>query len=730
MSEADAEDSESKADAQSKKDEEILELARERFEKAKEFWTPIYDKALEDVKFSVGEQWDEEVKTQRKNDKRPCLTVNRIPQYIHSITNDQRQNRPSIKVSPVDDKADVETAKVLQGLIRHIENDSNAETAYTRGLDGSVRKSFGFWRVVPEYCDPSSFKQQLKIQSIRNHFSVFLDPTIQQPDGSDAGHGFIISEYSKSEYKAQFGDTEISSERGTWSLIDGIRDWVRPDTVQVAEYFYREYVDVDLVLLSSGETMEKAAFDASVKETIGSIQQQAAAAAEVGQAFEYPALPEVIRTRRARQIVIHWLKINGAEILERTTFPGQYIPIIMCIGEEVDVNGKLILESATRHTMDSQRMYNYFVSSEVETIALAPKAPFVGVEGQFTGYENEWRQANVKNYAYLQYKDVTTVSGQQAPPPQRQYGEPPIAAITNARSNAAEDMKATTGQYDAALGMRSNEKSGIAIQRRTNQSQTNNYHFIGNFNLSLRHTGRILVDAIPIVYDTAQAIRILGEDDSVEMVTINEMFKDKKTGQQRKHDFSIGKYDVAIETGPSFATKRQEATETMVSLTQSVPQIGQVAADLIVKNMDLPGAQELSERLRKTLPAGIAEPKDGEKQPVPPEIQQKLTQYEQLIDQLTEQLKSASGDIKTKRMELESKERIANLQEQVKLEMKLADLGSKEALHLLNAELAQIESRMNMLKQNEPIEPETVAPQGQPAPMAQDQQSTGGFPPG
>ncbi len=709
-------------------DDDILATAKSRWNIAVDAETTSRALALDDLNFRAGDQWDPKVKAAREQDRRPCLTINRLPQYIRQITNDQRQNRPSIKVDPVDDKADVETAKVYQGLIRHIEYHSNADVAYDTAFEAAATKGLGYYRIITEFCDPMSFEQEIRIKRIRNSFSVYLDPTYQEPDASDADWGFVFEDISKADFKKLYPKAELANMDAWRSTGDTAEGWVSKETIRIAEYFYKVLEETEICQLSTGETVE--------------INQ-----------LNKIGLPEGVAVVAKRKTIvpkIKWLKINGVEILERTDWPGRWIPIIPVLGDELDIDGKRVLEGVIRHAKDPQRMYNVWASAETEAIGLAPKAPFIGAAGQFEGHESKWRDANQKSYAYLEYNPVN-INGVNVPPPQRQAFEPAVMAITQARQMSAEDLKATTGIYDSALGMKTNEVSGRAIQRRAQQAQTNNYHFIDNLTRALRHGGRILIDLIPHVYDTARTVRIMNEDGSVDMVKVNEVFEHK--GKQVNYQLNHGKYDVTVSTGPSFATKRQEAVESMLSLTQSFPKVAEVAADLMVKNMDWPGAQEISDRLKKTLPPGLADDPESKKQPIPPEVQAQMQQQTQLIEQLTEEVKVNSELVNTKRMELESKERIEMAKLQVQLEIKAAEMGSKEALAMLHSEIAQIEGRLNHLQYNVPIgepeqqQPEQIQqempqPQQQPpqqfenqsfenaAPDGAGPQPTGGFPPG
>lgn len=695
------------SDSQLTSEEDILRVARERFELCKEAEREFRLSALDDMRFRAGEQWPDEIKNERKQKRKPCLTINRIPTFLKQVTNDQRQNRPSIKTHPIDDKADVETAKVYQGIIKHIEYNSNADVAYDTAFEGAASVGRGFFRIITEYCDPMSFNQELRIKRIRNPFSVYMDPNSQEPDGSDMEWCLIIDDMSLDSYKIQFKGSKLASLSSWDGIGNEIVEWISKENIRIAEYFYKTYEEVDLYLLSNKESI----LASDLPEIL-------------------PPDIQIIAKRKTKIPKVKWCKINGLEILEETEWPGTSIPVIPVYGDEIDINGKLILEGIIRNAKDPQRMYNYWASAETETIALAPRAPYIGAEGQFEGHEDQWATANMDNHAYLQYKPVTLL-GQVLPAPQRNAFEPPVQAITQARTLASEDLKHTTGIYDASLGNRSNETSGRAIIQRTQQAQTGNFHFVDNLTRSIRHGGRILVEAIPIVYDAAKAQRIIGDEGEQEIIRINELFERK--GKQVTYNLNVGKYDVAVDTGPNFATKRQEAAASMLEMGKANPQLTQVAGDLMVKNMDWPGAQEIAERLKKTLPPGLAEDDKEKKEQIPQQVKMQMEQMNQMIDQLTQQLNQANDAIDKKTIELESRERIEFAKIQSNIEIELAKMGSQEAQLLLTQEIANIKHRLDLLQINEPIDNENNNGgdgffEGSVAPNEQQQQPpTDGF---
>lgn len=659
-----------------KENAKIHELASHRFKLCEYAEADIKKKAIEDLKFcDEGDQWPDKIKLERERDGRPCLVINKIPQFVQQITNDQRQNRPSMKVNPVDSFGDIETAKVIQGLIRHIEYNSSADAAYDIAFESAVKTGLGYFRVITQYADPMSFNQEVIIDAIKNPACVSFDPHSVKPDGSDAEYAFITDNMSKDEFNRKYPNSELSI--GGWDSIgDKEPNWISEDTVRVAEYFYKEYTEETIVLLNNGETILKSKLPEILPEGYS-----------------------IVKERTTQVPKIYWCKINGCEILEKKDWLGIYIPIIPVYGSESNIDGVRSFKGVVRNAKDPMRMYNYWATAETEAIALAPKAPYLAAEGQLEGYEGDWETSNRKNHAFLYYK-TKALDGTPVSAPQRNAFEPAVQAITQARMLASDDIKATTGIYDASLGNRSNETSGVAIARRTNQGQVSNFHFVDNLTRSLRHAGRIIVDLIPKIYDVAQAARIIAEDGEQKVVKINEPFEEN--GKQMLYALDVGKYDVTMDVGPSFQTKRQEAVASMLELTRSVPQLMQIAGDIFIKNMDLPNGQELAERIKKTLPPGLVDDPNN-KQEIPPEVQAQLQQSQTMIEQLSKNLNMLHDEREMKLIEIESRERIEFKKLEVQVEIKRAELDQKDSLALLTNEIESINQRLASLNYQEPV---------------------------
>jgi hypothetical protein len=608
----------------------ILATMRKRLEQSLSAYSESRDSELDDLRFMAGSpdnrwQWPQEVLATRGAvqgqtiNARPCLTINKLPQHVRQVTNDQRQNRPSGKVIPVDDKADIEVAEVFNGMVRHIEYMSDADVVYDTACDNQVTYGEGYFRILTEYCDETSFEQDLRLQRIRNSFSVYMDPHIQDPCGADAEYCFITEDMPQSEFERNFPNAEPISSIAIRGVGDeAMSQWIMEDTVRIAEYFYAVYDKATLHLYPNNQTAYAGSPEARQMEMMG---------------------VRPLRTREVEIRRIKWMKTNGYEILEENDWPGKHIPVIRVIGNEFEVDGRLYISGLVRNAKDAQRMYNYWVSQEAEMLALAPKAPFIGYAGQFEGYEHQWKTANTQNYPYLEINpDVTDGQGAVLPLPAR--AQPPLAqtGLIQAKMGASDDIKSTTGYYDSSLGETSNERSGRAILARERQGDTGSYHYIDNLARAIRYGTRQLVDLIPKIYDTQRIARIIGIDgetstariDPMQPEPVREVRNEMGVIIEKIYNPSVGKYDVAVTTGPSYLTKRQEAMDAMGQILQANPNLWAVAGDLFVKNMDWPGAQEIAQRLQKTIEPRLLEDEED------PAIQAAKMENEQLRAQMDE----------------------------------------------------------------------------------------------
>jgi len=610
---------------------EFLNKVRKRFERCVKAESDNRAAGLSDIKFKRGrpeDQWPSDVLANRMSDRRPAITVNKIPTFVHQVTNDLRQNRPSIVFSPVGDKADRDAAKVFRGMVRAIERDSAADIAYDTAVESAVVNGWGWIRILTEFESEDSFDMTIKVSRVRNVFSVYADPDHQEPDGADIKYGFVTEMMPREEFKETYPDCDDPANFVQSGIGDAFKEWADNDNVRIAEYFEIEHETKTLVKLENGHVGYYDDLHDDVKEAI-------------------EANPDMIVDERETQVPkIMWYKVTALDIVDKREWPGKWIPFVKVIGDETDVEGKVEYAGIVRHMKGAQTMYNYWRTKQTEAIALAPNAPWVGEEGQFEGHEDEWRMANTRPQAVLQYKG-TAVSGHPIPPPQRiAFAEIP-AGFVNAVEGANQDMQGTSGiRFDATKNERLNDESGIAIKELRRSTDIGSLHYGDNLGRSLKHLGRMYLDLIPKIYTRKQVVTIIGEDDKEKRVTIDP-HAPKAYAEQQGADGKteiifnpkIGKYGIQVTLGPSYATRRIENADKMIELTKAMPNAMAMAADLIVKNLEFDDADELSRRLAATLPPHLLAP---EMKDMPPQAAAMLNSLQSQVQQL-EQEKQQMG---------------------------------------------------------------------------------------
>lgn len=612
--------------------DKIITEARELFELAANTEKDQREDALDDIRFArLGKQWPDNVRAERENSGRPCLTINKLPSYIRQVVNDSRQNKPSIRVSPVDSGADVDTAKIYSGLIRNIEYSSNADVAYDTAIDSAVTSGFGYWRVNIDYAHDDTFDMDLLIQRIANPFCVYGDPFATEADSSDWNVAFIVDKIKKNEFGRKYKGAE---NKGWESNYDSIEmPWLEEESLQIAEYWRREEIERAILLLSNKQIVDAEFY----KKAADYFQVQKLA---------------VIGERKTKSWKVTQRIMTGVEVLETNDWAGKYIPIVPVYGEEVNENGKRHFRSMIRDAKDPSKMLNYWRSASTELVALAPKAPYVGRAGAFKTDAAKWATANSKNHAYLEY------DGGEAP--QRQpFAGVPAGALQEAM-NASDDIKAILGMFDPSMGERSNETSGRAIIARQRESDTGQFHFIDNLARAIRHTGRILIDLIPQVYTGDRVVRVLGEDSEAENVRLGDARQSipGENGEtQEIYNLSAGKYDVVVDTGPSYTTKRQEAAEQMTELMRVYPDAAPLIGDLLAKNLDWPGAEDIAARFKAMLPPQIKEadensPEAAVMQQANAAVQQVQEQMQAMQQQAAQIIQKAQAEAQQLKMEL------------------------------------------------------------------------------
>ena len=611
-------------------DDTLLEEAQEAFQLALDWDNENRELQRDDLRFTkLQEQWPLQVIQKRQQEGRPCLTLDKTQAFIRQVVNEVRMNKPQIKVKPVDGGSDPETAEIYSGLIRNIDYSSDGDVARDTAADFAVSSGRGYYRINTRYATDDTFDQDLIIERISNPLSVWGDPYSTAADSSDWMTAFVVDMLSEKAFKKRFPDSDAVD----WDdYCQGMQEaWFDGDCVMVAEYWKREEIDAQAFMLSDGSVVRDDIYQ----------EHQEMFVDDQGQPLQ------ILAQRPIKRYKVTMHLCSGKEVLEATEWPGSYIPIIPVYGDEINVDGKRWFSSLIRPVKDAQRNYNYWRTSATELVALAPKAPFIGPEMAFEGEDAaKWASANTESHAFISYK------GQQ--PPQRQaFAGVPAGALQEAL-NASDDMKAILGIYDASLGARSNETSGVAINARKQEGDVSTFHFIDNLSRAMKHEGRVLIDLIPHVYNSARIIRVLGPEGEPQSVKIGPEAQQQAQQAQMEameqqqeiekiYDLSAGKYDVAVETGPSFTTQREEGNAALLELTKAFPAAAPVLAGLILKTFDFPGADEAAEAIEQ-MQAQQSEQGQQQEQPNPVEIAK--VQGDQQAKQAELQLKAQEAQEK------------------------------------------------------------------------------------
>ena len=593
---------------------------------------------IEDLNFRAGDQWPEAITSDRKVDNRPCLTINHTDTYVRRVLNGMRQQRPRITTHPVGDGADVKMSQDINGIIRNIETQSVASVAYDRGVESAISIGWGYWRVTTDYVDEKSFDQEVRIEAIKNTFSVYKDPASEKPDGSDA-MWYIVSEFMSHDRYAQLYPEANELGFSYAGAGDVDPDWLTKEGLRVAEYWTVELERDTLYELSNGTTEFKSVYEKEMDS----------------QGTATNAGLTVVDQRTTWRRKVMWYKVNYAEVLDSREWPGKYIPVIACYGREIDVNGRVMRYGMVRNMRDPARMVNYWRTTETEAIALAPKAPWLVASGQIKGREAVWNEANRKSYAYLEYNPIS-LEGQPVPPPQRQPMPQIPEGVVNAAQGAMADLMSVAGQdHDPNQDNRGGQVvSGVAMDRRTGMADLAHFDFYDNQLLSIRYTGIVVLDLVQKVYSTERMQRIIGDDNMPKMVKINEQVMgphptdpNQQIVQSIKRDITVGRYDVVMDTGPGYQTRRQESTDQVTALLKTPlgEKIVAVADDLVMRNMDIPGANAIADRMAAANPLSQVD----EQSDVPPAVQMQIKQLQKQLGDLQHQNMALELEIKSKK---------------------------------------------------------------------------------
>lgn len=631
--------------APAKDDAAILKEANRRFEYCEGYYSHAYTMWREDYRFGHADsdnqwQWPDALLTTRELDQKPVLTVNKTRIHCLQIINDAKQNKPGIVVHPTTNEATYEAAHVYEDVVRHIEYESKAQQAYDKASENQVFGGLGFCKVTTDYVSPTSFDQSIRIGGVNDPTSIYMDPDAKETDRSDSEYAFEFDDMSVEKFRRDNPGHEDALNATPLETGTGYDTWLDRDHVRVANYWRKTHKRVTLVSVVDPNTGERRS---AQKNTISPELLKAIKADPV---WDY-------RERESDIVTVECIRIAGHSIVNRYIWPGKYIPIVPCIGEEVLVEGQLDFKGHVRYLKDPQRMYNYNTSASVEFGALQTKIPFLGPAEAFEGYEEYYASANLQNLGFLPFKHK---DDQNNPIPAPERVQPPTAsaAFLEGMKTAQEEMMMASGQYQSQMGENENAKSGKAIAERQRQGDNATYHFVDNHAIMVRQIGRIVVDLIPKIYDTTRIMRIRGDDGILKNIVIDPQAQQavqKQIDQGRKEaeiifNPGVGEFDVEVDIGPSYATRRQEAWNAIVQILSQSPQLVPIVGDLLFQNADFPGAEEIAQRLRRMAPPQAL---SDEPSPQDQQLQDHVQQLSGMVQQLNQKLadKTAEENIRS-----------------------------------------------------------------------------------
>ena len=682
----------------------FLDQALRRFQMAVDAEAYNRLEGLQDTLMVDGDgQWDDDIRGRRQRKKRPCLTLNRFIPMIAHVANEQRQSRPSIQIDPVGGGADPESAQIRQGLIRHIEVTSNAETIYDTAFERMIEKGWSWFRIVTEWESPTSRYQVIKIEGFTNDFCVYADPTSEDPTRKDMKWAFVVYDMPRGEYLQQYPRSKAAGLTAFASIGDEAPGWITTDSVRVVEYYYMEEQVGDVVYVigqADGVWMDE------IEERDGLWYDKAQLAAMDSGLLEPEAVLPIpvevdedgqLQGRKSTRMRPKWAKINAVEILDGDKgddsgantagreIAGKYIPLIMVSGRERVVKGQRRLAGMVRNNRDAQRIYNYMASGFVEMVALAPKSPFIAAIGQIEDFKQIWDSLNEDNWPFLPYKP-RDVAGQLVPPPQRQdykIAESVVGYLQGLRE-FDNIIKIGFNIFDPTLGSPRSDQSGRAVAALQSRSDSANMNWLDNMRRSIVHAGNVMLEMLAVIYDAARVVTIVRPDNERQEVLINQEFvADPRTGKVKNYDMATGKYSVTVSIG-EYASKRQQAVQALGDIAKNVPQVALPLLPLILENLDTPFAREAAAIVKRLQPPELQE--SGS----PEQMQAQFTALKQQHAMLIDALERANHVIETKEIDAETKKEVATIAARAQLAIAAAKLGSAEGIAALNAEYKRI----------------------------------------
>lgn len=644
-------------------------------------------------------QWDPYAWS--KMDGRFRGTFDMCTPIVDQISGEIDQSDFSLKVSPSGGESSIETAKTLNGLVRNIRNISNTDEVFSEASRSNVIGGFDAWEVVQDWVDADSMDQDLLIKRIPNAVdSVWWDLGSVKRDRSDSRWGVKLKGIPSAEYRETWPEgsgQSVSDNRKSEAYFN------KADMVIVGQIFYKKTFNIDLVRMTNGNVYRDDDKFKKVKDEL----EKAGITIETDSDGN-----EKRRTRKSWRV--HSRLFDGQDWLdseEETVF--DFVPLIPVYGNFDIFENKVIYYGKIEKLLDPQRVLNYAMSRDIEDGALSP-SPFIWMtQKQAEGFD--YSQMNT-DHAPIRFYNIDEDS---PAPPQSSGGVNISPGLQTTISNTQQMISASANSFDALQGNARASQSGVAGSQQIEQGNTGSIKWFEALKIAICHTGKILVNAIPRVYDATRQVRILEEDGTSSIVTLNQVVFDEQTETNVElNNLTVGDYDVVCDFGPAFNSQQKETAQAFLDMAAIDPTISQNGMDIWLKNLSVPGMSLMAERFRLLLLQSGVIPEsqwtDEEKQQIeaeraeaaqqPPQedpnmilarAEEGKAQAEQLNAQTKQQEAQFEAQVKSENIQLE-REKISLRREELQLDAEKFKLGQDDKFNEAAAKIDQGQQKIDI----------------------------------
>lgn len=591
-----------------------------------------------------GAQWEGKLGEQFEN--KPKYEVNKVHLAVIRIINEYRNNRITVDFVSKDGSKDDKLSDACNGLFRADEHDSGAEEAYDNAFEEAVGGGFGALRLRTCYEDeedPDDERQRIKIEPIYDaDSSVFFDLDAKRQDKADAKCCFVVYSMTPEAYEAKFNESPASVSK----LVEQAEfDWYTPDMAFVSEY-YEIDEQTDYSVIFTGVT------DDEVKHLQSELDADPDLVAEL-------AATGYRETRRKKLTVkkVHKYILSGSGILEDCgLIAGKCIPIIPVYGKRWFVDNIERCMGHVRLAKDAQRLKNMQLSKLGELSALSSTEKPILTPEQMAGHSVMWSEDNLKNYPYLLVNPITGADGNPMPAGPLAYTKPPAIpqAMAALLQLTEQDMQTILGSQGEADKMVSNI-SGKAVELIQTRMDMQTFIYVSNFAKAVRRVGEIWLSMAKDVYvESGRQMKTVSPADDAGQIELMRKNVNESGSVVYENDLSKARFDVAVDVGPSSASRREATVRSLIGLMQvssADPETMQVLQSMAIMNMQGEGIQDVRDFFRqKLVKMGALKPTEEESKKMAAAAQNKDPQS-QALEAMAEEAQAKAAKARTEVLE-------------------------------------------------------------------------------